>query len=225
MVTIPRKEEENKRIREAQRISILEAAKDIFARKGWSTTILDIASAASVSPGLIYHYFANKEAIFCELLGQTIQSDLDIFQQLMQSGDTAAQRLEVLISSMLKFRQDQIKRFGITVQAAKETSSSGNELEIMQRIFKNLKSDDSKAKDLQELMMKRMQTIHEIVLQLIVEGQKNGEFAPDPPHKLALMIFQSIQGLTTLALDKPEEYEQHYPYTDIIMRMLNCRNI
>ncbi|MFB9278215.1 TetR/AcrR family transcriptional regulator [Cohnella cellulosilytica] len=201
-------------------MSILEAAKDIFARKGWATTISDIASAASVSPGLIYHYFANKEAIFCELLGQTIQSDLDIFQQLMQSGDTAAQRLETLISSMLKFRQDQIKRFGITVQAAKETSSSGNELEIMRRIFKNLKSDDGNAKDLHELMMKRMQTIHEIVLQLIVEGQKNGEFALDPPPKLALMIFQSIQGLTTLALDKPEEYEQHYPYTDIIMRML-----
>ncbi|MFC6551290.1 TetR/AcrR family transcriptional regulator [Cohnella cellulosilytica] len=198
----------------------MEAAKDIFARKGWATTISDIASAASVSPGLIYHYFANKEAIFCELLGQTIQSDLDIFQQLMQSGDTAAQRLETLISSMLKFRQDQIKRFGITVQAAKETSSSGNELEIMRRIFKNLKSDDGNAKDLHELMMKRMQTIHEIVLQLIVEGQKNGEFALDPPPKLALMIFQSIQGLTTLALDKPEEYEQHYPYTDIIMRML-----
>gem|GEM_PF-2829588 len=138
----------------------------------------------------------------------------------MQSGDTAAQRLEMLISSMLKFRQDQIKQFGITVQAAKETSSSGNELEIMRRIFKNLKNNDSKAKDLQELMMKRVQTVHEIVLQLIVEGQKNGEFASDPPPKLALMIFQSIQGLTTLALDKPEEYEQHYPYTDIIMRML-----
>jgi len=220
VITIPRTEEENKRVREAQRISILEAAKNIFARKGWSTTITDIASAASVSPGLIYHYFVNKEAIFCELLGQTIQSDLDIFQQLMQSGDTAAQRLEMLISSMLKFRQDQIKQFGITVQAAKETSSSGNELEIMRRIFKNLKNNDSKAKDLQELMMKRVQTVHEIVLQLIVEGQKNGEFASDPPPKLALMIFQSIQGLTTLALDKPEEYEQHYPYTDIIMRML-----
>jgi len=35
-----------------------------------------------------------------------------------------------------------------------------------------------------------------------------------------LMIFSCIQSLTNLALSQPEEYEKHYPYTDIIMRML-----
>jgi len=61
---MPRTENANQRIRDAQRARILEAAKEVFARKGWNTTITDIASAAKVSQGLIYHYFANKETIF-----------------------------------------------------------------------------------------------------------------------------------------------------------------
>ncbi|MBW8348466.1 TetR/AcrR family transcriptional regulator [Bacillus sp. IITD106] len=221
---MPRTEQENKRIRETQRNSILEAAKHIFAQKGWATTIADIAAAANVSQGLIYHYFANKEAVICELLSQTMQSDLDVFQRVMQSGDTATKRLEILISSMLKSRQEQINQFGITVQAAKKNSPSNNELEIMRRIFKNLNNNDSDAKDLHELMMKRFQSIHDIILQLIVEGQEREEFAKDAPSKLALMIFQCIQSMTTLALDQPDEYEKHYPYTEIIMRMLKPNN-
>ena len=60
----PRTEEANSRIREEQKQRILEAAKSIFARKGFSETKMsDIAAAANVSYGLAYHYFANKEAI------------------------------------------------------------------------------------------------------------------------------------------------------------------
>mgnify|MGYP002621024363 CR=1 FL=1 len=47
-----------------------------------------------------------------------------------------------------------------------------------------------------------------------------GEIARDAPEKLALMIFQCIQGLSTLALENPEEYDKHYPYTAVIMRMV-----
>lgn len=224
-MAIPRTEDENKRIREAQRESILEAAKDVFARKGWGMTIADIAAAANVSQGLIYHYFANKEAVICELLKQTMQSDSELFQRVMQSGDTPAQRLEALVSSMLQPRDGQIHLFGIAVQASKGHSSSGNSLAIMRRIFSNLKMDDSDAKDLRELMLKRLQSVRDVMIQLIIEGQKSGQFAPDAPDKLAMMIFQSIRGLTSLALENPAEYDKYYPYTDIIMRMVMAGDV
>ena len=49
----PRTEETNARIREEQRERILEAAKAIFAHKGFSDTkMTDIAAAAGVSYGL-----------------------------------------------------------------------------------------------------------------------------------------------------------------------------
>jgi AcrR family transcriptional regulator len=173
-----------------------------------------------VSPGLIYHYFANKEAIFSELIKQSMQSDPTLFQSIVQSGDTPSQRLERLITTILKTRYDYIIQFGIAAQAAKEHSGSGNRLEIMQRMLQNLQHRDAEAKDLHELMMRRFQTIRDIIMQLIIEGQREGEFAQDAPSKLTLMIFTCIQSLTSLALNQPEEYEKHYPYTDIIMRML-----
>ena len=70
----PRTEEANQHIREEQRERILEAAKAIFAHKGFSETKMsEIAAAANVSYGLAYHYFANKEAIFSTLLQYALQ--------------------------------------------------------------------------------------------------------------------------------------------------------
>jgi AcrR family transcriptional regulator len=47
-----------------RRDSILKVALPLFFKHGYKkTTILDIANAAKMSKGLVYHYFANKEAI------------------------------------------------------------------------------------------------------------------------------------------------------------------
>ena len=57
----PRTEETNQHIREEQRERILNAAGTVFARKGFTDTkMTDIATAAKVSYGLAYHYFANS---------------------------------------------------------------------------------------------------------------------------------------------------------------------
>jgi AcrR family transcriptional regulator len=50
---------------EDRREQILDAALRAFARKGFvRTTNKDIAREAGITPGLIYHYFASKEALF-----------------------------------------------------------------------------------------------------------------------------------------------------------------
>jgi AcrR family transcriptional regulator len=72
---MPRTPEANQRIREAQRAKILESARSVFARKGMETTITDIAAEAQISLGLAYRYFADKEAIFSELVKQTVPDD------------------------------------------------------------------------------------------------------------------------------------------------------
>jgi len=47
-----------------RRKSILDVALPLFFKHGYKkTTILDIAKAAKMSKGLVYHYFANKEEI------------------------------------------------------------------------------------------------------------------------------------------------------------------
>jgi AcrR family transcriptional regulator len=50
---------------EDRREQIIEAAMRIFAQKGFiRATNKDIAREAGITPGLIYHYFENKEALF-----------------------------------------------------------------------------------------------------------------------------------------------------------------
>jgi AcrR family transcriptional regulator len=49
---------------EDRREQIIEAAVQVFAQKGYGrATNKDIASAAGITPGLIYHYFDGKEAL------------------------------------------------------------------------------------------------------------------------------------------------------------------
>jgi AcrR family transcriptional regulator len=53
------------------RTQILTAALKLFSHQGYrATSIRDIAEAARVSTGNVYHHFADKEAIFHELLNE-----------------------------------------------------------------------------------------------------------------------------------------------------------
>ncbi|WP_431958436.1 TetR/AcrR family transcriptional regulator [Nocardia lijiangensis] len=48
---------------------MLDAALDVFAEKGIDgASVKDVAAAAGVTPGLLYHYFAGKEALVTALL-------------------------------------------------------------------------------------------------------------------------------------------------------------
>lgn len=53
------------KIVEDRREQIIDAAMRVFAQKGFvRATNKDIAHEAGITPGLIYHYFENKEALF-----------------------------------------------------------------------------------------------------------------------------------------------------------------
>ncbi len=54
---------------ERSRRQVLDAALDLFSRQGYrATTVREIADAAGVSTGNLYHHFPDKEAIFGTLL-------------------------------------------------------------------------------------------------------------------------------------------------------------
>src|SRR5919205_3742109 len=98
---MPRTPEANQRIREAQRAKILASARSVFARKGMEATITDIAAEAQISLGLAYRYFADKEAIFAELVKQTVPDDSTEFQKLVEMSGTPGERLAALISNIV----------------------------------------------------------------------------------------------------------------------------
>ena len=60
---------------ERSRTQILEAALKLFSHRGYgATSVRDIAEAAGVSKGNVYHHFPDKESIFRALLDQYFQA-------------------------------------------------------------------------------------------------------------------------------------------------------
>ncbi len=55
----------------AKRAKIIEAARTTFGENGYRrTTVKQIAAAAGIAPGTLYTYFANKEDLFSEAVGE-----------------------------------------------------------------------------------------------------------------------------------------------------------
>jgi len=75
--------ERKKREKEEMRRTILDAAKEIFLEKGFrSASIRNIAEKIEYSPGTIYLYFDDKDAIFHALHEDGFQRMLAMMQPL-----------------------------------------------------------------------------------------------------------------------------------------------
>jgi AcrR family transcriptional regulator len=71
---------------EDRRAAILEAALEVFSRRGYNGASIDeIANAAGISKALIYEHFPSKKDLHVSLLEGHVQ---DIFVRLAQTADT-----------------------------------------------------------------------------------------------------------------------------------------
>jgi AcrR family transcriptional regulator len=80
--------------REATRRAIIVAATDLFGRNGFSATTVDeIASAAAVAKGAVYHHFTTKESIFEAVFEET---SLDLVMVVTQAARQEADVLDAM---------------------------------------------------------------------------------------------------------------------------------
>ncbi|GHO42306.1 TetR/AcrR family transcriptional regulator [Ktedonospora formicarum] len=197
---MPRTPEANQRIREAQRARILESARIVFARKGMEATIADIATEAQISLGLAYRYFADKEAIFAELIKQMVPEASEGLQSLLEMPGTPGERLYELISGIVGAR------------------GKRQALEAHQLLNHALDADAMPEKT-RELLSRRYQSLLETMRQLIVEGQATGEIVRGDPDQLVAIMSACLDGLTRWALRDPEQFRTYVPDARIIMRL------
>ncbi len=195
---MPRSEEARQRLREEQRAHILEAAKRVFARKGLTATMDDIAAEAAVSHGLAYRYFASKEAILAILAEQAFRANPPNFQHALDVTKTPGERLHKLVRILVESRRQP---------------------EFIQ-FLDHLHNSDATPDELRELVRKRGYALVTVLRQLIVEGQASGEVASGDPDQLVRAILACIDGLTRWAESHPEQYHEHFPDAEIFLRML-----
>jgi AcrR family transcriptional regulator len=196
---MPRTGQVNQLIRETQCTKILDGARKVFALKGETATMSDIALAAGVSQGLAYRYFNSKEEIFKTLLKQAVETSFATMQNVMEMPGTPKERLDFLITKMLESRRERI--------------------EYSQLISKAFESDTTPDEQ-KELIRKQVQNYQKVLRQLIVDCQSTGEVADDDPDQLMMAITASLEGLARLALRQPLQFEKHFPNNEIILRML-----
>jgi AcrR family transcriptional regulator len=195
---MPRTQAANQRIREEQRAKILDSARKVFARKGMAATMADVAAEASVSQGLAYRYFASKEALFHELVEQSVQSGIAGIQRIPQMPGTPGERLSFLVSMAWEGRREHP--------------------EIYQLLYQVLGAEAT-SDDIRELIGRQGQTYQDVLRQLIVEGQATGEIAEGDPDQLVIVFLACLDGLSRRALRDPEWVKKHFPETEIILRL------
>jgi AcrR family transcriptional regulator len=195
---MPRTQAANQRIREEQRAKILDSARKVFARKGMAATMADVAAEASVSQGLAYRYFASKEALFHELVEQSVQSGIAGIQRIPQMPGTPGERLSFLVSMAWEGRREHPESYQLMYQVLSDEATSDN---------------------IRELIGRQGQTYQDMLRQLIVEGQATGEVAAGDPDQLVIVFLACLDGLSRLALREPEWVKRHFPETEFILRI------
>lgn len=198
----PRTEESNQRIRQEQRKKILDAARNIFAHKGFSAAkMADIAMAADVSYGLLYHYFTNKEHIFAMLVQDDLEATAKLMRVALQQPGTPWDRLHWLLSEILQGIQRDPESFLIMLQA-----------------FTN----EDIPQELKGVISRSSQNSTHALTQLILEGQAAGQIVADDPLRLVRVLLACIQGLATEAIFHEYMPTDHFPNVNVetILRML-----
>jgi AcrR family transcriptional regulator len=151
-----------KRKNEKKRI-IIQAAADIFAKKGYSgTAVSDIASQADVGKGTIYEYFDSKEDLFFAVFKwYSEKTGAAAAVSISALGGSTAQRLEALNESLMGL-WDEIKDVFALAMEFWAASSSALMRQRFQAAFKQL-----------------YHNFRSIVSALIHDGIKRGEFRED----------------------------------------------
>lgn len=197
--TMPAREEQ----REQRRQLILEKALELFVKKGYSDTkIGDIAKAAHMSTGLMFHYFNSKEQLY-EALVRMGAEGTTLPQKL--SYDNPLAYFEGFLNTLFSYAKENLWVFHMFVLMAQARQSEG----IPEQI--------------REIAMRVDQV--EQSAKIIETGQKQGYFREGDPYALSFTFWSSVQGIMEQLAVTPTLLEQGtLPETDWIMDIIRGGN-
>ncbi len=198
----PRSTQANQRLHEEQKERILSAALPVFVQKGLAATrMADIAAAAEMGYGSVYHYFPDKEAIFTALIQQMMQGSIQHTQEALAMPGTPWERLRRWLSGTI-----------IWVRQHPEIA-----LFIAQIL-----SNEAEHQNLRQLAYRLSRTAQNELRRLIVEGQEAGQVVSGNPDQLAIAVQSCLHGFAIEAAFDPERAHEHFPDAELLLRLLKA---
>lgn len=168
--------------KQQRRMLILMKALELFVKKGYTETkISDIAAAADMSAGLMFHYFESKEQLYEELVRMGAEGAN--FPMAMNY-DNPLQFFEGFLHSLFDYARQQPWVFYMFVLMAQARRS------------------DSTPPRVKQLAM----SVNQVTLsaRIIAMGQKTGHIRPGDPEALSLAFWSSVQGVMEQIAAQPE---------------------
>jgi|NGEPerStandDraft_6_1074524.scaffolds.fasta_scaffold42857_1 AcrR family transcriptional regulator len=171
----PRTSLSNQKIRDERRDQILHAALKVFAYKGLKAAkIADIAAQASISQGLIHHYFVCKEDVFTAVIERAMTGALAAFDDPAGADSDPWERLTRITDRMLQ---------GLIIHP-----------EYMLVLTQSLVNQDAPP-EVGKLLASLGQQLNTHLVGLIEAGQKAGQVVQGNPQELSMTFIAAIQGL------------------------------
>lgn len=173
--------------------ALLEAAKELFGQYGYAdTTFKKISEKADVALGLLTHHYGSKEKLF-------LASGLDVLQHFQERLESAVNKsangyLGVLdfCSAYLDFSIDKNSNWLVLVRCSPYS--------------------DMKTRTDRDLMDSRFSKIHDILVQQIKRGIKDGSIVAEDANTLAQVIISLLVGVNRTRVLTPYAPEQLYEY-------------
>lgn len=108
-----------KREKQARYDTILDAAEDVFAEKGYERTSMDdIARTASLSRALLYVYFKDKAAIQRGIILRAGQNLSERFRQAQQTADSGLAQVRAMGEAYYRFYLEEPDYFSALTMAS-----------------------------------------------------------------------------------------------------------
>lgn len=182
--------EERKRHREQEnKLFILNAAENVFARKGYAlATMDDIAEAAQFSKATLYRYFNSKQEMFMEIILNTFDEAYQSCIKIQKKGMCSSEKLRELIHYILGYYQKKKNISRIFIM----------ELSAMKKL---LKVDVSKHgwhsnnnPPVPQVFRKKMEEIFTVMVRIVEEGIQSGEFRNMDPKEVCYVLGALLRG-------------------------------
>jgi AcrR family transcriptional regulator len=193
---MPRTEQAFQHIRDESKQHILDAAAEVFAKKGVANTkIIDLAEAAGVSQGLLYRYFTDKDDVFVALLERAVNGVNDIAQTCLERAGTPLEKLHWLTEQVL------------------QGMSQGP-------VYMQLISQAMALSGRAQATIWKMETVVKILRDLISEGQAVGQIAKRDPDQLVILYLGCLYGLAAGRSFSIPWLNEHFPVADAVLQIL-----
>lgn len=197
---VPRNKEENQRIKEERRQQILSSALKLFAKNGLAATkITDIAQAAGISQGLIYHYYTSKEDIFVALIAVAFERINEACRWLESQPLSPSEKVTLAIIELLRLLEEDENAARYHLLIAQATASEAIPLEA------------------KEIIHRENTYPYESMERIMKAGQKEGTIKQQDAGELALVFWTSINGLAIYKAVHGETFKA--PAADILISM------